>query len=603
MAFLGVIRDFQPRCLRGGRGRHSVLTVPLARDYLITSILEWLSDVGCGDVCVLPAFEPNAAYREWIQRHARHASVRVLGPEERTDPFLDGEPSDSVIFLDPRYCALHPFDLKPFIAAHTEQMTAVFASASNREAHGLLEHVITDSAGNVRKVQRVFDRWRWSQSPGGVVPCCVVPLSLAANGVTFPLSAFRRRLAVRGVPLRDHPSPGVHLDLERTDDLLQLACGELAAHDANAPSSVSRPRQTELTVAGTAKVAPTARLVGRIVIHEDALIGDRATIVGPAVIGRRATIGPEATVAHAVVLDGATVSPGAGVMRCLYDGDDEAMEELIRHDLADQHPLDDRANPFVVTRDGEPESDVDAWITRRAPSAKRLFDVVVSAMGLLLLSPLLLAVALLVKLTSRGPLFFIHHREGLNGQEFGCIKFRTMLADAHTLQRALAEQNECDGKQFVIRHDPRVTWLGGLLRKSNVDELPQLWNVLLGQMSLVGPRPSPYRENQVCAPWRYARLSVRPGITGLWQICRHDRDQGDFHQWVHYDVAYVRHMSFPLDLKIIAYTFWSLGGRRPVAMEKLILVERQESQALGPVRAGLSPWPMPTAAGNANRSH
>jgi lipopolysaccharide/colanic/teichoic acid biosynthesis glycosyltransferase len=106
-----------------------------------------------------------------------------------------------------------------------------------------------------------------------------------------------------------------------------------------------------------------------------------------------------------------------------------------------------------------------------------------------------------------------------------------------------------------------VTRVGRVLRTLNLDEIPQLFNVLLGQMSLVGPRPSPFRENQVCVPWREARLSVRPGITGFWQVCRHNRSAGDFHQWIEYDLLYVQHLSFWLDLKILLATFLTLGGK------------------------------------------
>jgi lipopolysaccharide/colanic/teichoic acid biosynthesis glycosyltransferase len=114
--------------------------------------------------------------------------------------------------------------------------------------------------------------------------------------------------------------------------------------------------------------------------------------------------------------------------------------------------------------------------------------------------------------------------------------------------------NQMDGPQFKVNKDPRRTRMGRFLSATNLDEIPQLWNVLVGQMSLVGPRPSPFRENQVCVPWREGRLSVRPGITGLWQICRHDRHKGDFHQWIYYDLLYVRHLSLWLDLEILALT-------------------------------------------------
>jgi lipopolysaccharide/colanic/teichoic acid biosynthesis glycosyltransferase len=128
-----------------------------------------------------------------------------------------------------------------------------------------------------------------------------------------------------------------------------------------------------------------------------------------------------------------------------------------------------------------------------------------------------------------------------------------------------------DGPHFKIDSDPRVTKVGRVLRALNIDELPQLLNVLSGEMSLVGPRPSPFRENQVCVPWREARLAVRPGITGFWQVCRHDRSAGDFHQWIEYDLLYVQHMSFWLDMKILAATVLTLGGKlRHVPSQRLV---------------------------------
>jgi lipopolysaccharide/colanic/teichoic acid biosynthesis glycosyltransferase len=170
--------------------------------------------------------------------------------------------------------------------------------------------------------------------------------------------------------------------------------------------------------------------------------------------------------------------------------------------------------------------------------------------------------------------FFGHEREGLRGRRFRCWKFRTMVKDAHLMQRALYATNAVDGPQFKMKRDPRVTRIGEFLRRSNLDELPQLWNVLLGQMSMIGPRPSPFRENQICVSWRLARLSVRPGITGLWQICRKNRDGGDFHQWIAYDLLYARHVSLSLDLKILAATALTLGGRWSVPLHWMISTAR-----------------------------
>lgn len=189
------------------------------------------------------------------------------------------------------------------------------------------------------------------------------------------------------------------------------------------------------------------------------------------------------------------------------------------------------------------------------PYVKRLMDVLISLFAITVTLPLFVLVAILVKLTSPGPVFYADRRQGRGGVEFRCYKFRTMVANAAEKQAELRKLNEVDGPQFKMTDDPRLTNIGRWLRKYNVDELPQFINVLLGQMSLVGPRPSPDRENQLCPGWRRTRLSLRPGITGLWQVLRlRDFGPSDFQEWIYYDLEYARHQSFWLDCLIIAYT-------------------------------------------------
>ena len=197
-------------------------------------------------------------------------------------------------------------------------------------------------------------------------------------------------------------------------------------------------------------------------------------------------------------------------------------------------------------------------------------EATLAAAALVLLSPLLAVLAAAVKLSSPGPVFYGDRREGRGGNEFRCWKFRSMAVDAHARQHELADANQVDGPQFKIQEDPRITPVGRLLRRLNLDELPQLFNVVRGEMSLVGPRPSPFRENQICVPWRDGRLSVAPGITGLWQICRDRSDSADFHQWIYYDLLYVNHASPWLDLKILLATALTLGGRRRVPLRWLV---------------------------------
>lgn len=183
---------------------------------------------------------------------------------------------------------------------------------------------------------------------------------------------------------------------------------------------------------------------------------------------------------------------------------------------------------------------------------KRSFDVVASFSGLLFLSPLFLVVSLLIKLTSRGPVLFKQIRMGLNGRLFSCLKFRTMVADAEKLQDKLKNMNEADGPVFKMKNDPRITPLGRIFRKLSIDELPQLWNVLMGEMSLVGPRPPIPSEVGNYERWQRRRLSMRPGITCLWQIS--GRSELDFDTWMKLDLKYIDQWSLVLDFIILLKT-------------------------------------------------
>jgi exopolysaccharide biosynthesis polyprenyl glycosylphosphotransferase len=193
--------------------------------------------------------------------------------------------------------------------------------------------------------------------------------------------------------------------------------------------------------------------------------------------------------------------------------------------------------------------------------AKRIVDVGIALLLLGALSPFLLLVALLVRLGSRGPAIFRQDRAGMNGRVFTLYKFRTMREDADLERAGLESRNEMDGPVFKMRDDPRVTGLGRLLRRTSVDELPQLWNVVKGDMSLVGPRPLPVYEVEKFEPWQRRRMTMRPGITGLWQVQGRNRVTR-FADWMKMDLEYVDRWSLGLDAKILLRTIPAvLGGR------------------------------------------
>lgn len=186
-------------------------------------------------------------------------------------------------------------------------------------------------------------------------------------------------------------------------------------------------------------------------------------------------------------------------------------------------------------------------------AVKRTLDVTLSALLLLLFSPVLLAAAIAIRLDSKGPIFFFQDRIGLNKRRFTIYKFRTMVPNAEQLMRHLEVKNEVSGPVFKIKEDPRITPIGRFLRRSSIDELPQLFNVLKGDMSLVGPRPLPVRDYEgFNEDWQRRRFSVRPGITCLWQV--NGRSDISFNQWMLLDLKYMDEWSLWLDFKILAKT-------------------------------------------------
>ena len=183
---------------------------------------------------------------------------------------------------------------------------------------------------------------------------------------------------------------------------------------------------------------------------------------------------------------------------------------------------------------------------------KRIFDIVVALLALILFSPIMLLAALLIRLTSPGPIIFRQVRVGKGGRYFWCYKFRSMCVDAEQKKQQLLHLNEAKGPVFKMKRDPRVTPVGAILRKLSIDELPQLINVLKGDMSIVGPRPPIPSEVEQYNEQARQRLAVLPGLTCLWQVS--GRSNISFDRWVELDLAYIENMSFLTDLKILLQT-------------------------------------------------
>lgn len=187
---------------------------------------------------------------------------------------------------------------------------------------------------------------------------------------------------------------------------------------------------------------------------------------------------------------------------------------------------------------------------------KRLLDIFLSIIALVCLSPVLLITSIAIYLEDKGPVIFIQERNGLNGKVFRMYKFRSMCVNAPIMHKDLLDKNELDGPAFKMRNDPRVTKVGNFIRKTSIDELPQLINILKGEMSIVGPRPLPTYETAKCTEYQNQRLLIKPGLTCYWQCC--GRNDIPFDEWMELDLKYLEEASFITDLKIILKTVGSV---------------------------------------------
>jgi len=221
-------------------------------------------------------------------------------------------------------------------------------------------------------------------------------------------------------------------------------------------------------------------------------------------------------------------------------------------------------SPETLEKDSEsaPVEADDFFFAQSLPAWKRAVDICGSLSGLAIAAPFLLAAAIGIKVSSRGPVFFTQEREGLAGRKFKIWKLRTMCEDAEDLQHELQAHSHQDGPAFKVYRDPRTTTVGRFLRWSSIDELPQFWNVLKGDMSLVGPRPLPTDESAACEGWQRRRLNAVPGMTCIWQV--HGRGSVAFDDWVRMDLQYLKKQGVWEDTKLLLATLPSILFRRGI---------------------------------------
>lgn len=449
-----------------------------------------------------------------LQLHARYWAALGVQVVRQGEPSQIIKHAELFLLTDPRSLPLFKLGtvvdslnwLKPLL---------VFVRLHDTRHNDYREIVVTAEDDRFQRFHRIYD------SPGRLARMVLTPereIAQLWQRVPDPLTGWKRLR--KFIPRAERLTLSIEGQVyDRTSDRDMAAFLHDLVRDWKRPdSTVSRAQRSNGLVwrDPTARIETTARLIGPVWVGAGRSIDAGQTIVGPA-----------------IVWDAPQARPKP-----------EALQWLMIEPT--EPPADASPKPI-------------APIDR---AFKRLFDIVFSVVALAFSLPLLPFIMLAIWLEDGRPFLYGHKRETLGGREFRCWKFRSMFNNSDELTRKLIAEgrNLGDGGRVFIdpETDPRVTRVGRFLRKYNLDELPQFWNVLVGDMSVVGPRPSPHKENQYCPAWREARLSVRPGITGLWQTRRTRRAGHDFQEWIKYDIEYVENMSPLLDLKIIWRTIMQI---------------------------------------------
>jgi lipopolysaccharide/colanic/teichoic acid biosynthesis glycosyltransferase/NDP-sugar pyrophosphorylase family protein len=484
----------------------------------------------------------------------------------------DGEPL-FLIFNGHRFPIC---DLNTAIEVHRQNrcdVTLVDFPKPQKKAYD--EKFQLDGDGRVTKVDREYGREGNELHVDRDWPVLMVMSASAMKmmmDVSLPhrISHWPGAMLRAGLHVRASVIPGRSYSLHDKEHLFELNEAILR----NNPIWLARSGHLEdqgqkVWVGKNVKIDSSANVIGPVVIGDDVEIGKDAVIVGPTTVGRGAKIGAGIILKRAVVMPNTTLASATlknhTLSHAIVLGEDTPTVQAITEetDVVDLKTVTCE-RPIKLEKVLESQMPALSGFGYRAfRVTKRAMDIAGSLLALTVTLAMLPILALAIKINSpRGPIFYGAVRQGRGGRNFRCWKFRTMMPDADQHQSKLRSKNEVDGPQFKMRDDPRVFRVGRIMRKLNLDELPQFWNVLVGQMSIVGPRPSPEKENQMCPAWREARLSVRPGITGLWQVSRkRDRDDTDFQEWIYYDVHYIKKQSVWLDLKIIFKTLIvAMGG-------------------------------------------
>lgn len=570
-----LLSDIQENSLSLLTKEQSKLMLPVVNKPFLEYLLVFLKRWGIEELFICHDDDHDSLYRYFndgqgyglrIHYHQQRFTpctasfLKSISGSHNSDSFLV---IDGGLFLD--------FNLSKFIEFHkTKNALATIAAFSNKNDNKDNSRLFELDISDDNKIQR----FRFSNSS------IEKRRSLRASGVYLFQPSIRSYIKSNSyfdineqllplfmqenLPIYAYEIDGYCKDMGETFDYFELnrdvLTKDLGYLQDNNGERIWRGKNT--------KISESAFLLGPIVIGNDCLIEEGSKIIGPSVIGHRCQICQNVLLRESIIWDGTLLSEGTVAEYSIVAGGKHNPEP---HFYRNAIVLSDRVNVLevgLINRDFNMH-----YVFERKTSVilkkiklkayeifKQLFDFTTSLILLILFAPLFLLISLLIKADSAGPALFRQKRCGKGGKEFNMIKFRTMFADAEDKKEKLMHMNECDGPMFKITKDPRVTKVGNFLRKACLDEVPQLINVVKGEMSLVGPRPLASEEMRYCPSWENNRLTVKPGITGLWQISKSNRNS--FSRWIECDNYYVANLSLWLDLKILFKTMLKVANIR-----------------------------------------
>jgi len=476
---------------------------------------------------------------------------------------------DSLIVISGNLLFFTEEDLVEMMAFHRQagaDMTVGLISPSNKNGADT-EEILIGSSGEIESIEHIYPyvaRHSGPRTSGLYIMESGVLSHIMANGFFDIKEQLLPRLKETGKKVVGWTHERYTLGACTMDDYLRVNFEFLRDYSlSKSYLGEYKEIKKQVWVGRDVDIDPTATLMRPLIIGHETRIGENASIIGPSTIGDRCVVESNSFVRESVLWPDSEVPPDFEIEKCLVSGRAYSSENSHCRKMVVLNG-DPSLRGFEKTK----EKPISRKVIHKPPltpaaektynATKRFLDVTLAGLSLVVSAPIFALVAALIKLDSKGPVFFIQERCGIKGRPFRMIKFRSMVEEAEDLKPTIEHMNQADGPMFKILNDPRETRLGHILRACKLDELPQFINVLRGEMSMVGPRPLSMNEMKFNPHWRDARLSVKPGITGLWQI--KEKDAHAFHEWIRYDLQYVDERSLWLDLKILFGTVVKIFG-------------------------------------------